>query len=664
MRRRVFIGLLLTAVTFPVTATMVQAQNAKPFLASLFSENMVLQRGISAPVWGWTTPGEKVTVSVAGKTASATADAQGKWMAKLPPLPVGGPYTLKAAQAAKTVTLNNILVGDVWICSGQSNMEMGIGMVNDAPAEIAAANYPQIRLFTVPHAVRLRPVDTVDGTWSVCTPQTISAGGWGGFSAVGYFFGRTLHKELNVPIGLIHTSWGGTIAEAWTSGDALKKNMPDFVKAVGEVEALAAAENPGNYEKQVADWYAKNDPGSKEGSGWQSVGADTVNWKTMTLPSGWELAGLPAFDGVVWFRKEVVLPASVAGKTAVLNLGPIDDNDTTWVNGTQVGATANYQVDRKYNVPANLLKPGKNVIAVRVFDIQAAGGINGNPEQMTLTPTGGTPISLAGEWKFNPSADLKTTTQYPVAIGNDPNRATYLYNGMIAPLIPFGIKGAIWYQGESNASRSEQYGRLLPTLINDWRDRFGVGAFPFYIVQLANFLPQDTEPRNDDWPRLREAQYLTTKTLPNTGIANAIDIGDAVDIHPKNKQEVGRRLALNALALTYGKKIEYSGPVYKTMTADGNTIRVSFDHVGGGLMAKGGASLTGFAIAGDDKKFVWADAKIVGDTVVVSSPKVAKPTAVHYAWSNNPVCNLYNKEGLPALPFRTDGPVATQAAKK
>jgi sialate O-acetylesterase len=664
MKRRVFIGLLLTAVTFPVTVTAARAQSTKPFLASPFTDDMVLQREVPAPVWGWTTPGEKVTVTVAGKTATAKADAQGKWMAKLPPLPVGGPYTLKATRGTETVTLNNILVGDVWICSGQSNMEMGIGNVNDAQAEIAAANYPQIRLFTVPHNVQFQPVDTVSGKWSVCTPQTVAAGGWNGFSAVGYFFGRTLHKELNVPIGLIHSSWGGTVAEAWVSGDALKRNMPDFASMVAQVETAASTKNSETYEKRVAEWYAKNDRGSKAGNGWHTVGADTADWKEMNLPGAWETSGLPEFDGIVWFRKEMTLPDSATGKSAVLNLGPIDDYDTAWVNGTQVGSSASYNADRKYAVPANVLKAGSNTVTVRVADVRGAGGFTGKPEQMTLTPEGGTAIPLAGEWKYNAGADMNKTPSYPMDLTNNPNVTTVLYNGMIAPLVPFAIKGAIWYQGESNAGRDEQYRRLLPALINDWRNRFGGGEFPFYIVQLANFMAQDTEPKDDAWPRLREAQYLTTKKVRNTGIANTIDVGDAGDIHPKNKQDVGKRLALNALALTYGKKITYSGPVYKSMKAEGNAIRLSFDHVGGGLMAKGGTTLTGFAIAGDDKKFVWADAKIDGNTVVVSSPKITKPTAVHYAWSNNPVCNLYNKDGLPALPFRTDGPVATRTAQK
>ncbi len=473
------------------------AQNAdKPFVSTMFSSNMVLQRGISDPVWGWTTPGTKVTVSIGSQSVSGVAGADGKWMVKLKPLPVGGPYTLtvkdngKGSDAAQT--FENVLVGDVWICSGQSNMEMGIGNVNNAKDEIAAADYPQIRLFTVPKKVAYTPQTNQErrdkdlmGQWSVCTPQTVGTGGWNGFSAVGYFFGRQLFLDEKVPIGLIHTSWGGTIAEAWTSADALD-TMPDFKPTVDKLVEMKA--NPAN---------GKQD--------------------------------------------------------------------------------------------------------------------------------------------------------------NNPNVVTVLYDGMIAPVLPYGIKGAIWYQGESNAGRAYQYRTLLPTMITDWRNRWGVGTFPFFIVQLANWQASTPDPREDAWAELREAQSLTAKNLPKTGIAVTIDIGDAADIHPKDKQTVGKRLALNAEALAYGQKVEYAGPVYKRMSkADGGkAIKLAFDHLGGGLVAKG-EKLTGFAIAGADKKFVWADAKIVGDTIVVSSPQVPQPEAVRYAWHINPVCNLYNKAGLPASPFRTD----------
>jgi sialate O-acetylesterase len=457
---------------------------AHPFLSPMFSSNMVLQRGIKDPIWGWTAPGSQVTVTIGGKTATTKAGADGKWLAKVGPLAVGGPYTL-TVKGSETVTLNNVLVGDVWICSGQSNMEMGIANCNNAQQEIASANYPNIRLFTVQKKIALTPQTTCNGNWDVCTPQTVAAGGWGGFSAVGYFFGRTLNEKLHVPIGLIHTSWGGTIAEAWTSPEALN-NLPDFVDRVRDVQ-------------------------------------------------------------------------------------------------------------NKAKDPAQAANPG-----------------------------------------------------------NNPNISTVLYNGMIAPVVPFGIKGAIWYQGESNAGRAFQYRSLLPAMINDWRSRFEVGTFPFYIVQLANFTATRPEPGESDWAELREAQLMTALNTPKTWLAVITDIGDDKDIHPKNKQDVGKRLALASLGRDYGVKGEYSSPIYKSMTVTGSSITLKFDHIGSGLTTPNGEALKGFAIAGDDKKFVWADAKIVGGTVVVSSAQVPHPTAVRYAWAHNPVANLYNKEGLPASPFRTD----------
>ena len=671
MKKNIALRLAFAALPLlPLAAA--NAQTAKPFLASLFTDNMILQRGVADPVWGWTTPGAKVIVNIAGKNATATADATGKWMAKLPAFPQKGPfgpYTM-AITGPQNVKLENVMFGDVWICSGQSNMQFGVGVGNNAAAEIANANYPNIRLITVPNVPAFAPAETFNGKWDVCSPQTVGTGGWGGFSAVGYFFGRTLNKDLNVPIGLIHTSWGGTIAEAWTSGDALKAKMPDFVGAVKQVEERASAKSTDDYHQQVLDWFTKNDAGTA--GNWQAETLDASAWKTMPLPTVWESAGLPDYDGVVWFRKEITLPDGLAGKDAVLHLGPIDDNDTTYVNGTQVGATDGYNIDRSYKLPANSLKAGKNVIAVRVMDTGGGGGLDGKPEQMRLEITGETAMPLSGDWQYKDTANLKSVPGYPMQISNNPNVASVLYNGMIAPLVPFGIKGAIWYQGESNAGRNEQYRRLMPTLINDWRSRFGVGPFPFYIVQLANFMAQDTEPKDDAWPGLREAQYLTAKNTPNVGLAVTIDIGDAGDIHPKNKQDVGNRLALAALAQTYGKKIEYSGPIYKSMKVEGDKIRLMFTHIGGGLVIGNPSGplnesevtlLRGFAIAGADGKFVWANAKIEGETVVVSSPQIAKPTAVRYAWSNNPVCNLYNKDSLPAVPFRTDNPDAVKTAK-
>lgn len=642
-----------------VVASSAALSDDHPFLSPLFADNMVLQRSIATPVWGWTTPGRSVTVTIAGKKAVGVADSGGKWIVRLPALPAGGPFTMTVT-GPTSATLNNVLVGDVWICSGQSNMEMGIGGVNDAEKEIGSADNPNIRLFTVAKTISLGPKSDLTvrdndlmGRWSVCSSKTVSTGGWGGFSAVGYFFGRTLQKELGVPIGLIHTSWGGTVAEAWTSVEALG-TLPDFKQVAAQIPELrsAAASGHDNFNERMAAWWAKNDPGSALRNGWEVPAHATKDWKTMALPTAWEQAGLPDFDGIVWFRREVELPANAAGKVAVLHLGPIDDRDTTWVNGAKVGETGEYNVSRDYKIPAGLLKEGSNVIAVRVLDTGGAGGIYGKPEQLFLE-AGSERIALTGDWRYRASKPLSEMTAPPQRMNDNPNFPTVLYNGMISPLVPFGIKGAIWYQGESNAGRAYQYRTLLPTMISDWRTRWGQGDFPFFIVQLANFMAVDPEPKDDAWPELREAQYLTTQTVPNAALALAIDIGDAADIHPKNKQEVGRRLALSALNIAYKRPVEYSGPIYKSMKVEGDAIHLQFTHVGGGLDAKAG-DLKGFAIAGDDHKFVWASAKIVGESVVVSSPSIKQPVAVRYAWSNNPVCNLYNRAGLPAVPFRTD----------
>ncbi len=660
--------LLLALLALSGTATALQAADEaeRPLLHRLFSDQVVLQRNCAVPVWGWSQPGKEVTVTLDSTASTATADAQGRWQVKLAALPAGGPHTLTASGpaakdgSAQTISVKDILFGDVWICSGQSNMEMGIGNVLNAKQEIEQANYPQIRLFTVPHLIASEPQTQVVGQWQACTSQSVANGGWNGFSAVGYFFGRDLYRELKIPIGLIHTSWGGTIAEAWTSAEALK-GLDDFRAAVEgfQQSAADAKKGVGDHEQQLMAWYAKNDPGTN--AGWAAPGFDATAWKIMQLPTNWEKAGLPDFDGIVWFRREVELPAAWAGKDLMLHLGPVDDMDTTFVNGTKVGGREQWTDPRDYKIPASLLKAGTNVIAVRVLDTGGLGGIYGQPSDMHLDCEGQTPIPLTGAWKYQDSTPLAKTTALPQATANNPNIVTVLSNGMIANLTPFAIKGAIWYQGESNGDRGMQYRRLLPAMITDWRTRFQVGDFPFYIVSLANWQDTQPEPSDPGWAALREAQLLTALNLPGCGLALAIDIGDAKDIHPKNKQEVGRRLALNALAQTYGQKIEFQGPLFKSASVDGAVMRLAFDHLGGGLLArdyegKAADKLVGFSICGEDKHFVWADARIDGDCVLVSSPQVGKPVAVRYAWAMNPLCNLYNKAGLPAVPFRSDSP--------
>ena len=632
--------LLQVTTAFVLAVSLCSAEG--PFLSPVFTDHMVLQRDQKDAVWGWAKPGEKVSVSLAGQSADAVAGADGKWQVMLPALPAGGPHNMTVS-GPEIVTLVDILIGDVWICSGQSNMEWKVADSNDAAAEIAAANHPQIRSITLPHVTAAQPQSTFTSPgWEVCSPQTA-----GGFTAVGYFFGRKLHEELKVPVGLIHTSWGGTIAEAWVSKEGLAP-IGDFNAAMAALEQQAKPTWPTAQDQ----WFTKNDEGTQD-SWWMKVNED--EWTPVEQPLQWTgspVAGLANFDGVAWFRRWIDLPAAMDGKEAELHLGAIDDEDTVWLNGKQIGSTEGFMKHRVYKVPAGILK-GTNWLAVRVLDGSGGGGMTGPASSMKLVVPGVGEVPLAGSWRYKIGADLAKSEPFPKRFGDNPNMPTVLYNAMISPLLPYGIKGAIWYQGESNAGRAQQYRKVLPTLIGDWRKRFGQGDFPFYIVQLANFTPWRTEPGESDWAELREAQAMTGRNVPNSGIAVTIDIGDAADIHPRNKQDVGKRLALQALKKTYGKDVVAAGPEFKSAKVEGGAMRLSFDSVGGGLVAKDG-TLKGFAIAGEDKKFVWAEAKIDGETVVVSSPQVASPVAVRYGWENNPDSTLFNQEGLPAGPFRSD----------
>ena len=631
----------LAACTSPTPATDVT-------LPALFTDHMVLQRDTPIAVWGWAVPNGTVTVSIDGQQAEARAGADSTWRLTLPPMPAGGPHTLTVA-GAETLTLNDVLVGEVWVASGQSNMEWPLQASNDAEAEIQAANFPNIRLFKVARTTAYTPQQRVEAEgWHAVTPETIPE-----FSAVAYFFGRKLHQDLNVPIGLVETAWGGTPAEAWTSGPALMA-LPDFADQVASLSADAVDGEAATFEEQQAAWLQRlknEDQGYEQGHPrWADADYDASAWPTMDVPQPWEGAGLPGYDGVVWFRKSFGLPPPWNGEDLTLNLAMIDDSDTTWVNGVQVGSTGQYNTHRAYTVPADVLKPGLNTIAVRVLDTGGGGGIWGEAEDLNLT-RGIETQSLAGAWAYQPG----------IAAGDDQprpprrlqNQPTTLYNAMLAPLIPYTIRGAIWYQGESNAGRAYQYRALFAAMIQDWRAQWGLGDFPFYFVQLANFMePQQNPSEAQTWPELREAQTMALR-LPQTAQAVIIDIGEANDIHPRNKQDVGARLALAALNQTYGQDVVYSGPAYREMTKEGNTLRLHFDHAGGGLVARDG-ELKGFAIAGADSQFVWAEAKIDGEAIVVSSPAVPEPVAARYAWANNPVISLFNQEGLPASPFRTD----------
>jgi sialate O-acetylesterase len=552
--------------------------------------------------------------------------------------------------AENTVTISDVLVGEVWVCSGQSNMERQLGLregqkpIVNWEQEVAAANHPQIRQFYVPQKSALTPVATVEGQWVVCSPATVAD-----FTAVGYFFGRDLLQARHVPVGLIHSSWGGTPAESWTSLDTLR-TLPDFVGPVAEVRHVVEEIKNGtyNYARDLAAWLRANDPGSIEGSLWSAPRFDTGTWKPMELPVFWEKAGLPDFDGVVWFRRAFDLPASWAGTDAELHLGAIDDDDTTWVNGVEVGATNGWTIPRVYRVSAGVLRPGHNVIAVRVLDTGGGGGLYGGGDIMRLVPASGhdlPPISLAGAWLYRASAQLGPVPYPPSDYTNSPMAPSGLYNGMIVPLQPYAIRGVVWYQGENNVGREKQYRTLFPAMIANWRRAWGEGDFPFLFVQIAPFKGMT--------PEIREAQLLAWQHTPNTAMAVTIDCGDADDIHPAHKQAVGARLALAARALAYGESLEYSGPVFKSMQLTGSRAILSFTHLGGALAAKDGP-LTGFTIAGADKVFHPAAAEIKDDTVVASSPEVAQPVAVRYGWANVPEGNFFNAASLPASPFRTD----------
>ncbi|OPZ27242.1 MAG: Glycosyl hydrolases family 2, sugar binding domain [Lentisphaerae bacterium ADurb.BinA184] len=626
----------------------------KPFLHRVFGDNAVLQRDIELPVWGWTAPGAAVKVTLAGQAAETKAGADGKWSVRLPRLPAGGPHEMTVS-GPQTVTVKNLLMGDVWICSGQSNMDWPVTAVNNKDEEIAAADFAQVRLFQVPKKIAVRPEEFCTGSWRVCSPTGLVEGG--AFSAVGYFFGREVHKATQVPIGLIQSAWGGTIAEAWTSAEALAAT-PEFKPVIdGFLEKVAAQQAvKGTFEDAVRDWWKANDAGSAANPPWQDPVFEAAEWQTMTLPGAWEGKGLAGFDGVVWFRRTFDLPEECAGTTGLLALGNIDDRDTTWVNGLHVGSADAVGQPRRYALGKGVLKPGRNVIAVRVLDTGGGGGLVGKASEMMLRVEcpGFEPVDLAGEWSYQAGKALAEMAPVPQRLDAHPNQPSVLYNGMIAPLLPFPIKGAIWYQGESNAGQPGLYQTLLPTLIADWRSRFKAGDFAFLIVQLANFTPKVAEPVQSGWAELREAQTMTVERVPRTGLAVAIDIGEANDIHPRNKQDVGKRLALAAQAIAYGQdKVVYSGPVFTEMAVEGDKARLSFGHIGGGLVVKG-EKLTGFAVAGADGQFKHATAAVEGDTVVVSAEGVSEPKAVRYGWANNPDCNLYNREGLPAVPFRTD----------
>ena len=629
-------------------------------LPRIFSSHMVLQQGKDIPVWGWAEPGERVTVKLYDQHKSATADENGVWQVKLGKMEAGGPYQM-IVEDSSVVIFDDVLIGEVWICSGQSNMEWPLSMVNDADQEMEGADHPQIRLFHVSNRIGGRPEeDLPSGAWTVCSPKTAP-----GFSAVGYFFGREIHQTQNVPVGLISTNWGGTDIETWISREAIQSH-PDFEEIQGLSDSLSIEEILQKAEDEYNAWLdslRQKDLGKPGGEPvWADPDLDVSTWPTMTLPILWESGGLPGLDGVVWFRKTFELTDPEAESDVFLSLGAIDDSDETYINGQKVGEMwSQYNVPRKYTVPSDVLRPGTNTLVVRVEDYTGGGGLWGKPEELFIR-TISEEQTLVGDW------------QYQVGFGSESRRPSQpgpnsypslLYNGMIHPLIPYAMKGVIWYQGENNAGRAYQYRTLHPLLIQDWRDRWD-DDFPFLFVQLANYMAAQDQPGESDWAELREAQLMTL-SMKKTGMAVTIDIGEADDIHPRNKQDVGLRLALAARKIAYGEDLVYSGPIYDSMKKKKDHIQIKFQHAGSGLDIRDKYGyLKGFAIAGRDSVFHWAKAELDGkDKVRVWNPDIKNPIAVRYGWAANPDdVNLYNKEGLPASPFRTDDfPGVTQTAR-
>jgi sialate O-acetylesterase len=627
-------------------------------LPQVFTNNMVLQQQTQVKVWGKTDAGVKVIIEGSwGNAVTCIADESGNWIAELPTIGAGGPFELKISSGKIVKVLSNIMLGEVWICSGQSNMEMPLisnwAFVDSAAQEVAQANYSDIRLFTVQKNIAFTPIDTITTEgWVLCDTNTVK-----NFSATAYFFGRKLYQELGVPIGLIHSSWGGTVAEAWTSKNALL-NLDDFAETAEKISRLGASRDSLVHKfkadsTQMMLEIAQADKGLDGGVAvYAEVNLDDTDWFAIDLPKMWEETELGNYDGSTWFRKEVVLTEQLAKSELTLCYGAPDDWDEAWINGVKVGENRVWGQLRKYKIPEGVAKAGKNTLTLRVYDYTGGGGFMGEANDYKLVSSTGKSIPIAQGWLAKKGFDFKDIKTIPVSL-TDPNQATVLFNAMLNPIIPFTLQGAIWYQGESNAGRAFQYRELFKTMITDWRAQWNQGDFAFLFVQLANYLPRNTQPVEDTWAELREAQTMALE-LPNTGMAVSIDIGNALDIHPGNKQEVGNRLALNALANVYEKELPFSGPIYNKMEIKDNVIELTFNFVYDGLSASNGKDLKGFAIAGSDKVFVWADVRITDNKVVVSSPKVKQPVAVRYAWSSNPECNLINSANLPASPFRTD----------
>ncbi|HVU24357.1 MAG TPA: sialate O-acetylesterase [Opitutus sp.] len=644
LRRAAALCLLLLLLA-PVWAAIAADSPAKlPFLSPIFGDHMVVQRGKPNTFWGWTEPGATVRVTIGEQAAETRAGSDGKWTVQLAVPGPGQAFEVKV-DGAEHVVLHDVLSGDVWLCGGQSNMAFPLIAADGGKDDAAAADYPELRLFHVANRSAYAPVAVPEGEWQVCTPTTAPR-----FSAVAFYFARRLQRELHIPIGLVEDCVGGSPAESWISAEELTK-IGEFGPQIAKIEELHASGAPelGSF---LMHWLAANDAGDKDAA-WAQPGFDDAGWKSVDVPGAFAELGVPDTPSVCWFRREITLPDPVPAGQAKILLGVVEKMETTYVNGHWVGASSWVENPRNYRIPADVLRPGRNLVAVRVFKHRPDGGFLSNAGDLRVELGDGTSIPLAGKWQGKVSVDARPPFPMPLDFENYSTMPTVLYNGMIAPIEPLALTGALWYQGEANWTKPMQYRQLMPALIADWRAQFGQGDIPVYMVSLPKFNPHRDTPGFDGWTGIREALALTTRTVPNTGIAITIDTGDEHNIHPRTKVPVGERLAADALALHYGVKVPYAGPTYASMEKLPGALRLHFDHIDGGLEIHGD-KLGEFSVAGADHVFHWATAKIDGDTIVVSAPDVPNPEAARYACQGYPEATLFNAAGLPAGPFRTD----------
>ncbi|TCS13584.1 sialate O-acetylesterase [Caulobacter sp. BK020] len=640
MRSKILGLLAVTALT-----GLAGVAQAAPLLAPVFTDHAVLQRGQPIRVWGAAKPGEAVELALGEAKAGATADAQGRWSATLPAREPGEALTLTVQAGGDSQTISDLLVGDVWLCSGQSNMEYPLRRSLNGEAEAANSADPNIRLLQTGHVSLPEPTTALakDVAWRPATPETAN-----NFSAACFFMGREIKKTTGVPVGLIDATWGGSVIQDWISRDGLHA-LGGYEEGLAILADYAKSPETGmaRWTAQFDRWAAKAEP---QAAVWSRPDFDDRDWKTMPAGGFWEVnPGLESFDGTIWLRATIVLTAKQAKQGAVLALGPIDDLDITFVNGRQVGATQGWDKPRAYKLAPGVLKAGPNVVAVRAIDTGGGGGAWGPAAEKGLKFDDGSFAPLGASWRYKVSSTVAQSGVPPTPPWVGASGLSTLQNGMIAPLIPYGLKGFAWYQGEANVAESQNYQRLLTALVGDWRKSFGGPDLPFLVVQLADFGPRQTRPAESGWAGVRDAERRVAAADPKVGIASAVDIGDIYDIHPANKQQVGHRLALQARKLAYGETtLVAAGPAPLSAARTGATVAVRLDQP---AVVQADARPVGFELcdAGGACRFV--DAALAGDQVSLTVPAGFAPVKVRFAWADSPILNLYGATGLPATPF-------------